>query len=387
MTKKNLVNWYSLDNILKHKAQYYMIFGERSNGKSYAVDKYIIDRYFNDGKQFAFIKRFEEDIKSKYMNEVFNHLEEYILSEYNHRIKFYRGQWLVYEDGLQGKLNECEVFGYAFSIANVNRTKATTYPLIETILFEEFMSVDCTYLKDELNLFLNLISTIARYRHTLKIFMLANAISKFSPYSSALNVKLHRIEKGKVILKEYKDKKGFKTRFAIERSENVNVFDNEENEEKIVYNIFGNSGVGGMITSGEFEVHAYPRVVENVTLDENRCCSSNVIIGKKDYTHIVIRYEDYFYKIFLSCKNKFILGFREIEEINVNSKNTKYIINGNKFNNGIININNLAYYDDDRINRLINIIVSCMRQNDFVTLSDDDGENIVNGFRLSGINL
>ena len=387
MSKKLDIKWYSLDNILKYDVQYYMIFGERSNGKSYAVDTYIIDKFFEEGKQFAFVKRFEEDIKTKYMSEVFNPLENYILEKYGHRLKFYRGQWLVYEDGLEGKISECKVFGYAFSLANVNRTKATSYPQIDTILFEEFMSIDCSYLPDELNLFLNLISTIVRYRHNVKVFMLANAISKFSPYSSALGIRLHRIKKGDILLREYTDKKGFKTSFAIERSENVNVFDNNQNTNKIVYNNFGNSGVGGMITSGEFEVHAYPRRIANVTLDELRENKDDIIIGKKHALPFVIRYEDYFYRIYLYAKEKNILAFREISESSINSKNTFYIINGVHHIKGIVNINNLAFYDDERINRIINIFVACMRQKDFITLEDDDGENVVNAFRLSGITL
>lgn len=387
MNKKLDIKWYSLENILKHDVQYYMIFGERSNGKSYAVDTYIIDKFFEEGKQFAFVKRFEEDIKTKYMSEVFNPLENYILEKYGHRIKFYRGCWLLYEDGTEGKISECKVFGYAFSLANVNRTKATSYPDIDTILFEEFMSIDCSYLPDELNLFLNLISTIVRYRHNVKVFMLANAISKFSPYSSALGIRLHRIKKGDIILKEYTDKKGFKTRFAIERSENVNVFDNNQNTNKIVYNNFGNAGVGQMITSGEFEVHAYPRRIANVTLDELRQNKEDVIIGKKHALPFIIRYEDYFYRIYLYSNEKNILAFREVDEKSISNKNTLYIINGVHHIKGIVNINNLAYYDDEKINRIINIFVACMRQKDFITLCDDDGENVVNAFRLSGITL
>lgn len=387
MSKKLNIKWYSLDNILKHDVQYYMIFGERSNGKSFAVDTYIIDKFFEEGKQFAFVKRFEEDIKTKYMSEVFNPLENYILEKYNHRIKFYRGCWLLYEDGTEGKISECKVFGYAFSLANVNRTKATSYPDIDTILFEEFMSIDCSYLPDELNLFLNLISTIVRYRHNVKVFMLANAISKFSPYSSALGIRLHRLKKGEIILKEYTDKKGFKTRFAIERSENVNVFDNNQNTNKIVYNNFGNAGVGQMITSGEFEVHAYPRRIANVTLDELRQDKEDIIIGKRHALPFVIRYEDYFYRIYLYSNEKNILAFREVDEKSISSKNTLYIINGVHHIKGVVNINNLAYYDDENINRLINIFVACMRQKDFITLTDDDGENVTNAFRLSGITL
>lgn len=386
MNKLN-IKWYSLDNILKHEAQYYMIFGERSNGKSYAVDKYILDKFFQEGEQFAFVKRYEDDIKSKYMSEVFTPLEPYILEKYGYRIKFYRGTWLAFEDGTEGKISECKVLGYAFSLNNVNRTKATSYPNVTTILFEEFMSIDCTYLPDELNLFLNLISTIVRYRHNVKVFMLANAISKYSPYSEALGIRLHRLKKGEIVTREYRDKKGFVTRFAIERSENVNVFDNNQNTQKIVYNNFGNAGVGQMITTGDFEVHAYPRKVGNITFDELRESKDDIILGKKHALPIIIRYEDYFYRIYLYTRDKYILGFREIDVKTISSKNTAYIINGVQHIKGIVNINNLAYYDDENINRLINIIVACMRQKDFITLTDDDGENVVNAFRLSGITL
>ncbi len=378
------IKWYSLDNILKKDAQYYIIFGERSNGKSFAVDKYIIDKYFADGSQFAFVKRFEEDIKSKYMSEVFPmELRDYVEEKFNKKIKFYRGQWLVYDSDKEGKISECDIMGYAFSLSAVNRTKATTYPLIETILFEEFMSIDCSYLPDELNLLLNLVSTIARHRHTLKIFMLANSISKYSPYSSALGIRLHRLKKGEIIEKEYQDKKGFKTKFAIERSENVNVFDNTDNKDKVVYNIFGNSGVGGMITSGDFETHSYKRKIDNVAFKENSS-KGDYIISKKNKIPFVLRFEDYYYQIYLVIANKNILGFREIEKESI--KNA-YVINGDFFRNDIVNINNVTLYNDEKINEYLNIIVRCMRLKDFITITDDDGENVYNGFRLGGLNL
>lgn len=376
------INWYSLDKILKYEAQYYIIFGERSNGKSYAVDKYVIDKYFEDGSQFGLVKRFEEDIKMKYMRELISQeLQDYILEKYNKKIRFYCGQWLLYDKDSEGKMSECEVFGTAFSLAGVNRTKATTYNKINTIIFEEFMSMNCEYLNDEVNMFLNLVSTITRHRHYVKIFMLANAISKFSPYSSALGIKLHRMKKGEIVLKKYSDDKGFNTNFAIERTGNVNVFDNNENENKIVYNIFGNSGVGKMITSGDFETHKYKRSISNVAFSELKK-KGNIVVGKKHRLPIYLRFEDYYYNIYLINNGKNILAFRETERCNFDNK---YVING--LDGDGININNLACYNDENINRILNIIVVCMRQKDFITLTDDDGENVVNGFRLSGITL
>lgn len=383
MSKK--IKWYNLENILKHEGQYYVILGERSNGKSFALNKYIIDRYFKYGEEFAYVKRFEEDIKRKYMTEVFTPLQDYIRETYNHEIKFYQGKFFVYPSDSEGKMSDCKTIGTAFSIANVNRTKGTSYPNITTILFEEFMSVDCSYLPDELNLFLNLVSTIVRYRTNVKVFMLANTISKFSPYLSALGLKAHRLKKGSIVNKVFTDTKGFKTKFIVERTENVNVFDNSDNKEKVVYNIFGTSGVGKMITSGEFETHAYNRQIDNFTFEETRF-SQCKIISNKFKTSIVIRFEDYYYRIYLITENvKLITAYREIDKSSIKSTNTTHVINGIDIVEGVANITNIMKYNDPKYNELFDYIIGTINQNDFITMSDDDGENVINAFRIAGL--
>ena len=383
MSKK--IKWYSLDNILQHDVQYYMIIGERSNGKSYSVSKHILENYFEKGERFVYVKRYDEDVKSKYMEEVFPHFEDMILEKYNKRIKFYRGQWLSYDADSDGRISDCDVMGYAMSVAKSERFKGTNYPTATTILFEEFMSMDCSYLSDEIRLFLNLVSTVTRQRINVKVFMLANTISKYCPYFSVLGVKAHRIPKGKIITRTFKNKEGFKTKIAIERTENVNVFDNEENKEKIVYNLFGDSSVGTMITTGDFEVHSYPKSVDRYTFEENKYQGCK-FIGKQYKTTLVIRFEDYYYRIYLIDDNvKYISAYREIDESSINYKNTTHIINGIKNFKGIVNIFNVMTFNGDDYNKLFDIIISTIKQKDFVVISDDDGENVINGYRLSGV--
>ena len=55
--------YYSLDNILKKNARYNMIFGERSNGKTYSVLDYAVKEYFKTGNQLAVLRRWREDFK------------------------------------------------------------------------------------------------------------------------------------------------------------------------------------------------------------------------------------------------------------------------------------------------------------------------------------
>jgi hypothetical protein len=57
--------FYSLSRILAKNADYNVIFGERSNGKTYATLLYGIKEYLRTGKQMAYIRRWREDLRGK----------------------------------------------------------------------------------------------------------------------------------------------------------------------------------------------------------------------------------------------------------------------------------------------------------------------------------
>ena len=69
---------YSLDNILTHNADYNIIYGERSNGKTTAVLAYGIKDYINSGyvNQMAIVRRWEEDFKGKNGKQMFEGIVE-----------------------------------------------------------------------------------------------------------------------------------------------------------------------------------------------------------------------------------------------------------------------------------------------------------------------
>ena len=57
--------FYSLRNILTKDAQYNVIFGERSNGKTYSVLKYGLEQFTKYGKQLAIVRRWKDDFTGK----------------------------------------------------------------------------------------------------------------------------------------------------------------------------------------------------------------------------------------------------------------------------------------------------------------------------------
>lgn len=382
-----MIEYYSLERIQKIKnVQYYMIYGERSNGKSYAVDKEMLDNFFTKGEEFVICKRYDEDMKTKVCSTMLTPLDDYISDTYDYKMKYYQGRWWAYPNDSDGKMVDCVTMGYSLAINQSDRIKGSQFPKVTTILFEEFMSQSATYLPDEVNLFLNVVSTITRYRTNVKIYLLGNAISKHSPYSEALGIRLHRLNKGEIVTQEYKDKKGRRTKFAIERTENVDVFDNDENINKIVYNVFGNSGVGNMITTGDFETHNYNLTICGVTFDESineLTYGKYKIVNRKDRTNILIKYEDYFYSVYRVINgDEIVFAFREIEHHTINPKHYNYIINNKTYYPNMINIVNLNTYTDKIIDPLLDEILQAYKQDKFIFINNDNGEDVNSAFNI-----
>ena len=68
--------FYSLTNILTHNADYNVIYGERSNGKTTAVLRYGLVDHINSGyeNQLAIVRRWEEDFKGKNGQQMFENI-------------------------------------------------------------------------------------------------------------------------------------------------------------------------------------------------------------------------------------------------------------------------------------------------------------------------
>ena len=76
-----------------------------------------------------------------------------------------------------------KIAGYGMTLSTAHQIKSSNFPKVKYIIFDEFLieSGQSHYLKNEVNIFLGLIESIARMRD-IKVFMLANAVSEINPY-------------------------------------------------------------------------------------------------------------------------------------------------------------------------------------------------------------
>ena len=184
------IKYYSIRNLIKAipDAHYYVVWGERSNGKTYSTIDYMLEQYFKYEHKFALVRRYKEDFRSKRAKSVFNgHVQNRLIEKYSggkwNSVYYFAQQWFlayVNPKTKERKVDE-EPFAYCFAISDSEHDKSTSYPDIYNILFDEFITRDA-YLNDEFVEFENLLSTIIRLRTGIKIFMLGNTINPYNPY-------------------------------------------------------------------------------------------------------------------------------------------------------------------------------------------------------------
>lgn len=261
MTKQK-VEFYSLEKINKKKTQYKMIFGKRSNGKTYAVLDRMIKRYFESGVEGAYIRRFSEDMRGKNGQTLFNNLVE------NHRVeKYSKGVWTdVYyygkrwyfcrweedDKGHRQRITDEKPFCYGFVLSGQEHDKSTSYPNVGTIVFDEFLS-RTGYLPDEFILFMNTISTIARLRTDVEIYMLGNTVNKYCPYFAEMGLKnVKNMKPGTIDVYRYGESD---LKVAVEYTSPTTGATGQGN----VLFAFNNPKLQ-MITHGDWEINIYPHL-------------------------------------------------------------------------------------------------------------------------------
>lgn len=257
--KKSSIRYYSLDEILKIKATYNIIFGERSNGKTFSVLELAIKNYCENGKQLAIIRRFREDFIGKRGSELFKPLESLnVVQKYSDtwtHIYYYASRWYLcrYEEKENGeviKIQDENPFAYAFALGSWEHDKGTGYPNVTMVMFDEFITRGA-YLNDEFVLFMNTLSTIIRLRDDVTIFMLGNTVNKYCPYFAEMGLKhISQMKQGDIDVYEIPSAG---TVIAVEYCASQSKTGKPSNK----YFAFDNKKLE-MITRGAWEIDIYP---------------------------------------------------------------------------------------------------------------------------------
>lgn len=259
---------YSAHNILQEKCTYMMILGERSNGKTYDVCRYILNKYAETGYTFAYVRRMDMDIKKEEMDKVWSGLvaegevEKATKGKWTDVVKKGRRWYLAkYDENLDKMIVDTNPFGYIFSISSWEHSKGGSVPDVYTILFDEIITRDY-YLPDEFVKFQNLVSTIVRNREGVEIFMLGNTVSRSCPYFREMGLTyIKDQQEGEIKVYTYGDSR---LRVAVEIAGSVK---SQGGKPSDYYFAFDNPQLK-MITDGGWEIAVYPHTPIKFSKDD-----------------------------------------------------------------------------------------------------------------------
>lgn len=183
--------FYTCKDILKEKALYNIIIGERAPGKSYAVKRESL-QYAWKAKQptIALLRRYEEDIKNDAVTEYFadnnqssggsGDISVITGGEYDAVISFRSDLYFASKDPDSGSYIRGICCGKVFALNSDERYKSRQFPYMHDLIFEEFVTQKL-YLRNECSRLQQFVSTIFRKREG-RVWMIANTISRVCPY-------------------------------------------------------------------------------------------------------------------------------------------------------------------------------------------------------------
>ena len=163
------IEFYDYNRIKSYNALFNFILSPRGNGKTFGAKEFCIKRFIKYGEQFIYVRRYKSEFKK--LQLFFDDI----------RFKFPNVKLEV--KGKTFYINE-KVGGYAIALSTSQSEKSTAYPNVGTILFDEFI-VDKSYIRylpNEVEIFLDLYETVARFRENVKAYFLANKVTLVNPY-------------------------------------------------------------------------------------------------------------------------------------------------------------------------------------------------------------
>ncbi|AYJ76449.1 DNA encapsidation ATPase [Bacillus phage BSP11] len=161
--------YYDPNKMLSYDRILNFIIGARGIGKSYAMKKHPIKRFIKYGEQFIYVRRYKPELKKigNYFNDIAQEFP-------NHEFKVKGRQFFI-----DGKLA-----GWAIPLSAWQSEKSNAYPMVTTIVFDEFIRErdNSGYIPNEVDALLNLMDTVFRTRENGRCICLSNAVSVINPY-------------------------------------------------------------------------------------------------------------------------------------------------------------------------------------------------------------
>lgn len=343
------------DNLDATGANWRIAFSQRGPGKSYQIKCEAIDRWLETGKQFGLLRRLDNELTIDKVSEYWGDMTEYFTSRANEVFPGYdyfiitpkAGKWTVYgmhNDSTQK--SNLGVIGYYFAINCSQRYKSVSYPDIDFVVVEEFMSESHQYLLGEFDKILSIISTIKRRRTDFVIYMLGNTVDMNCPVLHDMGINVREMAQGDIKLFTYYGGSKGETKNTVAVEYIRQVAQSDESESFYVFN----RQQENMIINGAWQTSDYPQFDIEEDFYRTVHPKLSIVIDYRDIK--LYGYFDY------NAKSKTPVMYVSNERL---GNRFKYIFITSRTN---VSRNQFAYNSDlPIIKNIKNLIMMCLNNN------------------------
>ena len=225
---KKEIKHYNIDNLVSKNADINILFGERSNGKSWQLKhKRAVINYLETGKRFILMRRFREEITNGNIEQYFQDVDVEGLTKgkYNCITTYRKHIYLSNFDSETFTTKRGEKIGYAVALSTEQNYAGGSFLDVSDIIFEEFMTRSRYLGESEPTKLMNFYATVDRKRGTTKLWLVGNSISRVCPYlyEWGLDKIVAKQKQGTIETLEIDAGDGDKVKLAIEYCESTGV--------------------------------------------------------------------------------------------------------------------------------------------------------------------
>lgn len=169
--------YFDLSRTLSYNKLFNFVVGGRGIGKSYSAKRWAIRKFLEDKSEFIYVRRYDTEFEN--IGQFFDDIRE-AFPDAELEVKGYQ----FYING--------NYAGQGIPLSTSRKLKSNPFPFVKRIIFDEFIIEKSThrYLKNEVEIFLDLYETIARMRENVTALFLSNALSITNPYFNYFNLSL-----------------------------------------------------------------------------------------------------------------------------------------------------------------------------------------------------
>lgn len=235
--------FYNGTELKNLNADYNIILGERTGGKSYWTKNYVVSDCVKHKEKFVYLRRYDSDIKTIDVQQYFSDTNCKKLGF--DLITVYRSELYATEIDNEGNYKRLYCIGRAMSLSRMVSYKSQIFNDYTHIIYEEFVTDDI-YLDNEPDTLLDFISTIFRNRKG-KVWLIGNKLTRFCPYYFEWGL----------------------TRLSKQKNDTIDIYRLKAGEEEITIAVeltdkYGNDKMTfghkrKNVTEGEWETRIYPK--------------------------------------------------------------------------------------------------------------------------------